>query len=398
MGIEALRVLVLEDHEFQRKIAVNLLKQLGVREVLEAADGREALDRVAGATGRIDVVLVDLRMPGMDGVQFMRAIAQDHLATAVVITSSVDPGLVSAAEAMGAEHGVTMLGALSKPLTPHKLRNVLAKFPGERAVPRGATAWRPSAAELTHALDNNELRVFYQPEVEFTTLRVTALEALVRWSHTDRGLLLPETFLDLAEEHGLMRRLTDYVLDRSLADLSRWKSQGMEVAVGLNLAASVLGRPGSADDIQAKVAAYGCTAAEVFVEVTEDSAATDDIVVIENLLRMRLKGFGLALDDYGTGYATMQQLNRLPLSHLKIDSSFVTEAANRPKLRTLLESSITLAHKLGLKAVAEGIETEEAWELLRSLQCDIAQGFLVAHPMPAETVVDWHHNWVHSAS
>ena len=396
MGIESLQVLVLEDHEFQRKIAVCLLKQLNVRSVLEATDGREALEKMSCATGLVDVVLVDLKMPGMDGVQFIRMLAQDHLTSGVIITSSMDPAMLSAVETMGTTHGVAMLGAISKPLTPQKLRNILVKFQAQTPAARAAV-WRPSAAELTAALDRGELRVYYQPQVEFATLRVTAMEALVRWAHTDRGLLLPDTFLDLAEEHGLMERLSEFVLDRALTDLTQWRRYNLQFGVAVNAAASVLGRTGAADLIQREVSRRGCQTSDVFIEVTETAAATDDVVVIENLLRLRLKGFGLALDDYGTGYATLQQLNRLPLSHLKIDSSFVTEASHRPKLRTLLDSSLQLARKLGLQSVAEGIETEEAWELLRSLGCDVAQGFLIAQPMPADAVADWHHTWVNSA-
>jgi EAL domain-containing protein (putative c-di-GMP-specific phosphodiesterase class I)/ActR/RegA family two-component response regulator len=397
MALEDLQVLVIEDHEFQRRIAVNLLRQLGVKAVLEATNGQEALLRLGAAPGGVDVILVDLKMPGMDGVQFIRTIAQNRLAASIVIVSSLDAAMLSAVEEMARTHNVTMLGTISKPITPQKLRNLLARHEEAPRVPRAELPWRPTAAALTDALAAGELRVHYQPEVEIGTLRVPVVEALVRWDHADRGLLLPETFLDLAEAHGVMRQLNDFVLDRVLTDLAQWKRCNLQVCVSMNMPASVLNVPGMADAIHKRVSRAGIQSNEFAIEVTENSAATDDIVVVENLLRLRLKGFGLALDDYGTGYATMQQLNRLPLTQLKIDRSFVAEAARRPKLRTLLESSLQLAHKLGLASVAEGVETEEEWELLRALGCNVAQGFLIAHPMPAEAFPDWMHIWSRSA-
>ena len=398
MSIEELHVLVVEDHEFRRRIACNLLRQLGVASVIEAADGREALDRIQSAAVPIDVALVNLRMPNMDGIEFLRAIARDKLAASVVLISSLDPSLLASVEMLGREHDVRLLGSISKPLTPQKLQNVLDRYDlRETRRSINEARWVPTAPELANALDSGALTVYYQPQVEFATLQVTCMEALVRWTHPARGLLLPDTFLQLAQEHGLMQRLHEFVMQRALTDLAQWRRYNLQCGVAVNIASSVLRQSSTADRIAELTAKHGCQSVDVHIEVTESSAATDEISVVENLLRLRLKGFGLALDDYGTGYATMQQINRLPLTHLKIDRSFINEAGRRPKLRTLLDSSLQLAHKLGLQSVGEGVETEEEWELLRGLGCNIAQGYLVSKPMPSDQVPEWHHNWVQSA-
>lgn len=392
--IDSLRVLVVEDDAFQRRFAAGLLRALPVAQVIEAASGREALERIA-ASPPIDVMLVDLRMPDMDGVEFIRAIGVDRLGASVIIVSNVDAAMLSAVETMARGHAVNILGTVAKPLTPRRLRNLLALH-GRTA--RGGAGdsepvWRPAAAELVAALDSGALTVHYQPEVELENLQVVALEALVRWEHPSGGLLLPGVFLDLAENQGLMQRLTAFVLEHALGHLREWKQHGIQTRVSINLAASVLDRPGAADEIHRQVLQGHAHTSEVCLEVTEHSAATDNIVVVENLLRLRLKGFGLALDDYGTGYATMQQLNRLPLTQLKVDRQFVTDAADRPKQRTLLQSSMELAARLGLQSVAEGVERDAEWELLRGLGCNVAQGHLIAHPMPADAVADWHDTW-----
>jgi len=392
MDFHNLGLIVVEDHDFQRQVALSFLAQLGVRQVIEAADGREALEKIRESSWPVDVVLCDLDMPGMDGVQFIRHLAEDQLVTSIILQSGLESQLIASVEGMARAHGLTVLGTIEKPVTAQKLYNLLSRYkPG--AVPRKAAAPSVTEADLRRGLSENEFVAYYQPKVEFQTLKLAGVEALARWRHKERGLLLPGTFIDVAERTGLISALTVRMLELGFAQLRTWADRGFSTPIALNLSLAYLGSADVADTINALAAKAGISSKQVTLEVTESTVTTNLANVLENLARLRMRGFGISIDDYGTGFSSMQQLSRIPFTELKIDQSFVTGATNRPNLRVILESSLQLAHKLGLKAVAEGIEKDEEWALLKSLNCDLAQGYFIARPMPGDAVPDWNANW-----
>jgi EAL domain-containing protein (putative c-di-GMP-specific phosphodiesterase class I) len=392
MDFHNLGLIVVEDHDFQRQVALSFLAQLGVSQVIEAADGREALEKIRGSSWPVDVVLCDLDMPGMDGVQFIRHLAEDQLAASIILQSGLESQLIASVESMARAHGLTVLGTIEKPVTAQKLYNLLSKFkPG--AIPRKVVPPSISNTDISRGLADNEFVAYYQPKVEFQTLKLSGVEALARWRHKERGLLMPGVFIDVAERSGLIDALTMRMLELSFAQHKAWANKGLTTPIAVNLSLAYLGNANVADAINVLAAKTGVPAKQVTLEVTESTVTTNLANVLENLARLRMRGFGISIDDYGTGFSSMQQLSRIPFTELKIDQSFVTGATNRPNLRVILESSLQLAHKLGLKAVAEGIEKDEEWALLKSLNCDLAQGYFIARPMPGDAVPDWNANW-----
>jgi EAL domain-containing protein (putative c-di-GMP-specific phosphodiesterase class I) len=331
-------------------------------------------------------------MPGMDGVQFIRHLAEDQLVASIILQSGLESQLIGSVESMARAHGLTVLGTIEKPVTAQKLYNLLSKYrPG--AQPRKAAPPSISEADIRHGLDENEFVSYYQPKVEFQTLKLAGVEALARWRHRERGLLLPGVFIEVAERAGLIDQLTARMLELSFEQHKAWADKGFSTPIAVNLSLAYLGNANVADAINVLAARVGVAARQVTLEVTESTVTTNLANVLENLARLRMRGFGISIDDYGTGFSSMQQLSRIPFTELKIDQSFVTGATNRPNLRVILESSLQLAHKLGLKAVAEGIEKDEEWALLKSLKCDFAQGYFIARPMPGDAVPDWNQNW-----
>jgi EAL domain-containing protein (putative c-di-GMP-specific phosphodiesterase class I)/FixJ family two-component response regulator len=389
----SLGLLVLEDHIFQRDVAISFLKQIGIHRVIEASEGQEALNRLRSAEFPIDVVLCDLKMEGMDGVEFIRRMAEANFSPALILVSGMETAVISSVENMAQAHKLRVLGTIEKPLSVQKLANLLAKFEPAPDVSTAQETPDPTADELKRALDRGEFIPYFQPEVDIQTLIPKGFEVLARWHHPTLGVLRPARFLSAIDKNELMIVFTRAILETSLKALRSWQQAGLDVSISINLSLSYLGQANVADTIHDMVKERGLTAEKILVEVTESSAASRLATVLENLARLRMKGFGIAIDDYGTGYSTMQQLSRIPFTQLKLDRSFVSGAIHKASLRTILESSLQLAKKLGLQSVAEGIEQESEWSLLKSMGCDLAQGYYIAMPMPPEDVVKWHNNW-----
>jgi EAL domain-containing protein (putative c-di-GMP-specific phosphodiesterase class I) len=257
--------------------------------------------------------------------------------------------------------------------------------------PRGLLP--PGINEIRGAIDAAKLTVHYQPQIQISTGKIRAVEALIRWDDEDHGMLLPTAFLPLAVEAGMSASITDFVLDRLLSQLVLWRRFNFRFGGTLNVPAAVISAPDFVDTLHRKVCRIGIRPDDVTVEIPEAAATSDDIVVLENLMQLVLKGFGVAMDAFGTSDAALTKLERLPLTQLKMDRSLMLEAADRPKLRSALQAGLRLANQFGLNAVATGVERDEEWQLLSELGFDIAQGYLIAAPMSAEALPDWVIAW-----
>jgi len=242
---------------------------------------------------------------------------------------------------------------------------------------------------LRNALENGELRVHYQPKVSLSSGDVVGVEALVRWHHPQRGLVMPDEFIPMAEHSGLMAPLTEHVIDESLSQVSRWRMGGLQVPVAVNVSMRDLhGR-----DLVAVVAGalerHDLPASMLVLELTERVLTRDSGEVNATLNSLRRLGVAASLDDFGTGYSSMVLLKKLPIAEIKIDRSFVSRLTADPGDVTIVASIIDLAHGLGMTAVAEGVESEEVWDLLRGLGCDACQGWYVSRPLDAENATAW---------
>jgi diguanylate cyclase (GGDEF)-like protein len=243
--------------------------------------------------------------------------------------------------------------------------------------------------ELRRAMTHGELVVHYQPRIEMASGLVQAVEALVRWEHPERGLLAPGAFLPLAEHTGLIRPLTRHVLATALADSASWTRAGLPIGVSVNLSARDLLDLDLADEIEALLDHHGVAATGLELEITESTILTDPERVQSTLTRLRDCGVVLSIDDFGTGFSSLGQLKRLPVNVLKIDKSFVLNMEHDENDDIIVRSTIELGHNLGLRVVAEGVETSHTWDRLLELGCDTAQGFHVSRPLPEPVLVEW---------
>jgi len=386
--------MVVEDHDFQRRMTLRLLRDLGAGTLLEAASGHEALRLLAGRSGPVDLIFCDLDMPEMDGVEFIGHVAEGRLSRAVAVVSSMEAAILNTVETMAKAYGLQVLCAISKPLDPQQLAQCISSFQTTESVAEASRAAAEfSAADLRQGLEAREFLVFFQPQVSIATGKVHGVEALARWFRPGHGVVLPPAFIPRMKIAGLERRLTEDLLEQTCGHLNAWAAKGWSVTASVNVSMVCLEDTGFADRLHDLVRDSGCDPRQVTFEVTETDVMTDVAKALNVLARLRLKGFGLSIDDFGTGYSSLQQLSNAPFTELKIDQSFVKDSPTQPRHRTIVEASLGLARKLGLQSVAEGVETQEEWDLLKSLGCAQAQGFFVARPMPGHQVPEWAETW-----
>ncbi|WP_407561375.1 putative bifunctional diguanylate cyclase/phosphodiesterase [Streptomyces sp. 184] len=242
--------------------------------------------------------------------------------------------------------------------------------------------------DLRRALQAHEVALHYQPKVGFDG-RVVGLEALVRWAHPERGHVSPEEFIAIAETSGLMPVLTEYVLETALAQVADWRAAGLQVPVAVNVSPRDVHTPGFAGAVAARLARHGVPPGALQLEITEHVLLEDPQRAADTLAGLAGHGVKMSLDDFGTGYSSLVHLRRLPVSELKIDRSFVARLAVDPEDLEIVRCTVDLAHSLGLRVVAEGVEDDETWEHLRDLGCDAVQGWLVAAAMPPQETTAW---------
>ncbi|MGQ5522715.1 GGDEF/EAL domain-containing response regulator [Chitinimonas sp. PSY-7] len=386
-----LSIMVVEDSAAQRLHAVDLLAHLGITKVFEAENGCHALE-VLKDCGKLDIMMTDLEMPDMDGVELIRHIAESQQVNSLIVVSSRETSILSTVETMAREHGLTVLGIAQKPLSYDNLVALLGKFQSDSAPDHESEeeqSYRFGAEELKQAIRNKQLILHYQPKVTSHSGVMRGVEALVRWQHPELGLLAPARFIAFAEDNGLIDELTDWVLETSLKQLRDWHARGMTISTAVNLSALSLSTPDLADRIAAVTNRIGIEPKYLVLEITETAVMSDLALSLGTLARLRLKGFGLSIDDFGTGFSSMQQLSRIPFTELKIDRSLVHGASEKPHLHVMLQSTIEMGKKLHLTTVAEGVENPADWQLIRLLGCDVAQGFYVSKPLAGDGLPNW---------
>ncbi|MDP3512184.1 MAG: EAL domain-containing response regulator [Sulfuritalea sp.] len=374
--------MILEDDEFQRNMLVGMLGTLGVASILDASNGKQALEIIHGPKSEaIDVVLCDLNMPEMDGMEFLRHLGAGHRNIAVILISALDSKLLTSVGRMTELYGVQLLGVIEKPVLPESLREHLLKYRlTTRKVPRAAA---PSFAldEILAGIRADQFVPFFQPKVDMKSGRLTGAEALARWIHPDHGVIGPHAFIPALEQTGNIDDLTFRMLRKSAAALRSFHEKGHRLTVSVNLSLVSLDDTSLADRITQAVCELGVDPKFIVLEITESAAMTNVAPALENLARLCMNGFALSIDDYGTGSSNIQQLTRIAFSELKIDQSFVKDFADNKALRIVVESSIDMARKLLVRSVAEGVETQRDWDGLKLVGCDTVQGYFVARPM-----------------
>ena len=370
------RLLVIDDQQELCEFIAEVAKRMGF-EALAVTEAAEF--RVAFLDFRPTVIVLDLQMAGSDGIELLRYLGSQSTKAQILVVSGMDQRVLSTADQVGRAQGLKMLGALQKPIMLSDLEAALRK-----TMKSGSAV---TAADLEQALARNELQVFYQPKASRTTdgrWWIEGVEALARWKHAQRGFIPPPQFIAVAESSGLIRQLTERVMEISMRQVAEWRAQDMSLSVAINLSPRLLNDRTFPDLVDRVAMRYGVEPRDIIFEITESAAMSDPEATMDVLTRLRVKSFGLSIDDFGTGYSSLKQLYLMPFSELKIDISFVRDVCHRDEARVMVETMVMLAHKLGLTSCAEGVETPDVLDFLANAECDRVQGYFISKPVPGE--------------
>jgi EAL domain-containing protein (putative c-di-GMP-specific phosphodiesterase class I)/CheY-like chemotaxis protein len=402
----AIRIMVLDDDLFTLKVLAHMLENLGYNAVVTCHKGSDALKIVDNPDQAPDLILLDLNMPEMDGVEFVRHLVEHRYAGSLILVSGENEQMLLATEKLVHEHKIPVLGHLRKPVRPEGLVALIE--PAESAsLTSLMEKWSSSGSDdaegvnlfypdgdLRAAIANGELVNYYQPLVSPISGRVVGVETLVRWNHLRDGVVVPARFIATAETHGLIRDLTRLVLTGALNQLKVWQEAGVSLLLSVNVSLVSLISLDFVDFINALVNDAGVSPHSVTLEIPESLVQMADLrVPLEILTRLRLKGFRLSIDAFGTGYFSQSQLRDLPFNEIKIDRRFVHQASINKKVRQTYDDCLSMARGLGMQVVAVGVEEIGDWDMLRSTGCDLAQGYFITRPMPADELVGWIKSW-----
>ena len=333
------------------------------------------------------LILLDLQMPGMDGIEALRYLARQNITAGILLASGMDQRVLASARQLGDSLGLKMLGTLQKPAMLEEIESLLMQHldPGARI----------SADDLRKAIDEHELIVHYQPKVVRATSdwQVRSAEALVRWRHPRLGLLYPGEFLTLAEQSGMIVDITDFVMTDAIRQIGHWRSRGLNLAVAVNLSPRLVQDLEFPDRLNRIFREFDTAPEQLTLEVTEAASLDDPELVMDIFTRLRVKGVGLSLDDFGTGTSSLTQLYKMPFSEVKIDGSLIADVDTSKAAATVVRAIVELAHNLSLSACAEGVETAAAFEFLDQIGCDALQGDFIASAMPASEMENFIHVW-----
>jgi diguanylate cyclase (GGDEF)-like protein len=372
--------------------------QLGDRLLCEVAQ------RLAACCGSADMLLARLSgdefglLLASHGVEHARTVARALLA-ALDEPMRLDDHRIDLSASLGIafapEHATepeALLGLVEVAMYGAKLRQ-LGMQVYDPSMDTRSSASLSLLSELRQAIEQHELRLYVQPKVDLKSGRVLGGEALVRWLHPQRGLVPPMQFIPFAEQTGFIRQITVWMLETGVQALQRWQEAGLAMKLSINLSTRDLLDPDLTDRVRRLLDRHRVSAARLCLEITESAIMDDPARALQTLQRLHELGVRLSIDDFGTGYSSLAYLKRLPVDELKIDRSFVTNMERDLDDARIVQSTIGLAHNLGLSVVAEGVETDKAWALLARLGCDEGQGYGIGRPMPSDEFLGWVRRW-----
>jgi EAL domain-containing protein (putative c-di-GMP-specific phosphodiesterase class I) len=381
------KILVIDDEADVGEFVAAAAQAIG----FECTSTSDAMTFLKALTPDTSLILLDLMMPEMDGIELLRLLGEQKCKASIVLMSGVGKRIIETAEQLAEVLGLSIVGHLQKPFRLVELEEVLARSGKPTALPMVYhCAQITKSEELRTAIERNEFVLYYQPQIDIATGAVIGVEALARWQHPERGIILPHDFIGRLEELGLIDELGWIVVNRALSEVGQFANgDGRVPRLALNESAFSLHDLKFPDILISIAEMNGVSPENLTIEITESGLIEELSRSLDILTRLRLKQVKLSIDDFGTGYAMMQQLRNIPATELKIDQSFIQNMQNSDRDRIMVRKTIEIGHELGMHVIAEGVETKEQFDLLRQDGCNSVQGYFFSQPLPPAELVVW---------
>jgi EAL domain-containing protein (putative c-di-GMP-specific phosphodiesterase class I) len=388
-------VLVVDDDPFILRTTAAVLNRIGFTQVVTVDNVTDAIKLIASEEQSIELVLSDLNMPGVDGLELLRHFDEIAYHGNILLISGEDSQTLKMAESLARARGLSVIGSMEKPLRSETLLEILSRDSHCLNAPRKTTAKNTNITPemLQTAIDSFEVKPWFQPKISVVSRMPVGVEVLARWPDSVYGHIFPDTFIPIAEEHDLIDKLTFSLIEQTIKLDSAWRQQGVELELAFNISMNSLHNTEFPDLLENRIIGAGGNLTHLKLEVTETQLMKDLVAPLETLLRLRMKRIKLSIDDFGTGHSNLQQLRDLPFDELKLDRSYVQSGDKEERTNLILESTVEMARKLGLSIVAEGVENLKEWLRVEQLGCDQVQGYFTGKPMPGEKIADWIASW-----
>jgi EAL domain-containing protein (putative c-di-GMP-specific phosphodiesterase class I) len=389
--ISTKHLLVIDDEEDICELVSDIAELVGfTTDSITTLNNTDTLDQIS----EVDVLALDLSMPGIDGIEVIHYLEHLPKKPQLILMTGFERSVLEGARKLANQLKIPVLGTLSKPFNVQEVKSLLLQpfndIPTTSSNSYQRQAKSYSVEEIESALEKKEFIPYFQPQIDLATGQIHGVEALVRW-HNECQIVMPDDFLPTIESNKLILPLTLTVIEQTMAQMALWQQAGLpDMQVSINLSAAYLDELNLASIMPDLLALYPVVAENITFEITERIALDgSNQPCLDALTRLRLKGFYLSLDDFGTGYSSLAQLNQLPFNEIKIDKGFVLHALSSPISQTIVQSSISLAKQLGVRCIAEGVETAEIEQFLIESGCDVAQGYLYSPSLPSKSFIEW---------
>ena len=392
-------ILVVDDSKAILVVMQAILNELNVPNVTTCLDAQDALNKVKTNLYTFDAVFTDLNMPDMDGMELIRHLGDIQYPGAIVIISEMNSKIIDLAADLARKNNVHLIGNIAKPVQLNQVYTLLQKL--EYLACHTEKPTEPiSETQLLHAISHNEITPFYQPKVNRNSNKVESIEVLARIVTAEQGaVLLPERFICVAEDLDLINLITFQLFEKATGDFSEIKTRlGYKLKLAFNLSPCQLEDLSCPDKLALILHLNQLTPSEIILEITEQHALSSS-AQLETLNRLRMRGFGISLDDFGTGFTNVQQLKTLPFTEVKIDRTLISNIESDLFSQVIVSSLVNIAIQDDLTIVAEGIERVEELEYLERFKEHILmQGFLISRPKGKTEFIRWAQSWLHMVS
>lgn len=391
--MDSFSVLIVEDSAAQRAFMANICTDADIETIQTADNGMVALAMIEQSSKDFDILICDLEMPDLDGIELIHLLARRKTKSAVVIVSGREQSLISAVELMAKTEGLWVLDGVQKPLSYEHFMTLFKQFKQQKKSqglkPLNKKPQTMQLETLQRSLTEKRFILHYQPKINMQSVELDGVEALVRLHSEDGEIIFPNDFIHQCESFNLIDELSYEVIRLAIEQKKQWKALGLDIHVSVNLSPASFDNEDFTDSVLQHIRDLGAEAKSLTFEVTETAVIKDIGKALSILTRLRLCGSGLSVDDYGTGYSSIKQLVQIPFTELKLDRCLVDGISSKAHLQVIFDSTLTMCNSMGLKVVAEGIEKQADWNYLVSKGCHVGQGYYYSPPMPADDFISW---------